>query len=231
MTSSQTQIFQSDASSPNTRLAMSTKMGASSVNMGWSINGDFTGGTLSHIGVNLQSFVLPVELTYFKGQAVTTGNQLLWQTATELNAHGFFIQRAKDGVKWENLTFASGKGNSATINNYSWLDEAPMMGLNYYRLKQVDNDGRINYSPVILISDNKTHGLSLYPNPSRDVLYYQYDDPSQITLVQLYDATGKRMQETRSITGQLSLQDLPSGLYLFVLQTQNGNIQQRIVKQ
>ncbi len=231
MTASQTQIFQSNASSPNTRLAMSTKTGASSVNMGWSINGDFTGGTSSHVGVNIRSFVLPVELTYFKGQAIKGGNQLLWQTATELNTHGFFIQRSKDGVIWQDVTFVSAKGYSATINNYSWLDKASSIGLNYYRLKQVDMDGGFNYSPIILISDNKTHVLSLYPNPSPDVLYYQYDDPSQITLVQLYDATGKLLQETTSINGQLSLQDLPLGLYLFVLQTENGNLQKRIVKQ
>ncbi len=231
LTSSQTQIFQSNASSPNTRLAMSTKAGATSVNMGWSINGDFTGGTSSHIAVNLRSFVVPVELTYFKGQAIKAGNQLLWQTASERNTHGFFIQRSNDGVKWQDVTFESGKGNSAMINNYSWLDQAPPIGLNYYRLKQVDRDGGFNYSPIILISDNKTHVLSLYPNPSSHVLYYQYDDLSQIKLIQLYDATGKRLVETKNINGQLSLLNLPAGLYLFVMQTVNGNFQQRIVKQ
>lgn len=231
MTSSQTEIFQSNASSPNTRLGMSTKTGAPSVNMGWSINGDFTGGTLSHVGVNIRSFVLPVELTYFKGQAIKGGNQLLWQTATELNTHGFFIQRSKDGIKWQDVTFISGKGYSTSLNNYTWLDPTPSIGLNYYRLKQVDIDGSFTYSPVIFINDNKSQKLFIYPNPSSDVLNYHYDDPSQIKLIQLYDATGKLLIETKNINGQLSLLKLPAGLYLFIMQTVNGNFQQRIIKQ
>lgn len=234
---SQSQLFQGSLSSPKVNMGMSTKAGASSVPMTWSINDNnsFTGGTGVHLGINIiwVNTILPIELTYFKGQVLKTGNQLLWQTNSELNNKGFYIQRAMDGIKWEDLSFVSGKGSSATINNYNWMDETPLSLTNYYRLKQLDNDGSFSYSPIISMGKKKTQGLLLYPNPTYDMLNYQYDDDdlSQITRVQIYDATGKLMQQTKHINGSFSMQDLPSGLYLFVMNTNNGSLQQRIVKQ
>jgi trimeric autotransporter adhesin len=186
------------------------------------------------LGVSIRSVSapLPVELTYFKGQAIKNGNQLLWQTASEINNKGFYIQRSKDGAKWQDLAFEAGKGTTLTAHNYEWVDDTPLLGHNYYRLKQVDNDGSFEFSPVILIIGAKNNNKTLvYPNPTSGDLFYESDDLKSVKRIQLYDVTGKLLQETTSINGKFSISHLPAGLYGFLMETTNGNVYERIVKQ
>jgi hypothetical protein len=215
-------------------MGMSVKAGTSpNVNMGWTINGTLGTGQAVFLGVNIRSTnaPLPVELTYFRGQSVKNGNQLLWQTATELNNKGFYTQRSKDGAKWQDLAFESGKGTSLKAHNYEWIDKVPMPGVNYYRLKQVDNDGSFKFSPVIVIIEGRNDKILVYPNPTSGDLFYESDDLNSVKRIQLYDATGKLLQETTNISGQFSIIHLPSGLYWFLIQTNNGHFYERIVKQ
>ena len=228
----QTQLFQSNASSPNTRIAMSNKPGAASVNMSWTINGDFNGGTSVQLGMNIKAAIpLPVELTSFKGLATRDGNRLLWQTASERDHAGFEIYRSPDGLRWEFLALVAGHGGSTQMENYSWLDKTPLSGAHYYRLKQVDTNGGFTYSPAILIRSGGSGALLLYPNPAGDAVFYQYDDLERVRRIQLYDATGKLMRETAQMDGRLPLYGLPVGLYWLTLQTDTGLIQQRVWKQ
>ena len=215
-------------------MGMSISAGASpNVVMGWTINGTLGTGQAVFHGVNIRSVnaPLPVELTYFRGQSVKNGHQLLWQTASELNNKGFYTQRSKDGAKWQDLAFESGKGTSLKTHNYEWIDKDPMLGYNYYRLKQVDYDGRFKYSPVILIIEGRNDKILVYPNPTSGDLFYEYDDFKSLKRIQLYDATGKLLQETTTINGQFSIAHLPSGLYWFLIETNNGHFYERIVKQ
>lgn len=236
ITADASQTGQINNTSPGTRidLGISIKAGASpTVNMGWTLNGTLTTGQAVLLGINVRASnpPLPIELTYFKGQAVKNGNKLLWQTASELNNKGFYIQRSKDAVNWQDLTFESGKGTTLTANNYEWLDNAPLIGYNYYRLQQVDYDGSFKFSPVLLIRDGKKDKIVVYPNPSSSDLFYESDDLESVKRIQLFDAIGKLLHETTNIDGKFSITNFPSGLYWFVIETSNGNIYERIIKQ
>jgi len=196
---------------------------------------------------------LPVEFTYFAAKAQKNGVALSWQTATETNNAGFEVQRLVDSGqstvdspqliedgKWEVLTFVKGHGTTVETQNYSYLDKdltgfQNLSGLTlYYRLRQVDHDGAFEYSEVIAVNakstiDNKQ--LHLFPNPVEDVLNYQVADLESVQRVQLFDVNGKLLRETTVIDGQLSLNALPKGVYLFVLETASGQLQQRVVKE
>ncbi len=232
----QTQEVQTTkTNSPVVYMGMSSQSGASpNVNMTWNFSTGTTLGTGQFVqhGINIRSSTtLPVALTYFKGQAIKNGNQLLWQTASEHNNKGFYIQRSKDGVKWQDLAFESGKGTTLMANNYEWVDNDLMLGYNYYRLKQVDNDGSFKFSPVILIIGGKNDKILVYPNPTSGDLFYESDDLKSVERIQLYDTMGKLLQETTNINGKFSIAHLPSGLYWLLIKTNNRNFYERIVKQ
>ena len=119
--------------------------------------------------------VLPIELEKFEVQEVADGVKLSWETATEVNNDYFEIERSIDGVSFESLQQINGAGESNIPIGYSWVDEQPFSGPNYYRLKQVDFDGRFSYSEIKVLQLNRL-GLSgkssylIQPNPAFEQL-------------------------------------------------------------
>ena len=110
---------------------------------------------------------LPVNLLELT--ATQQSNQVLlkWKTASELNNAGFEVQRSADNRHWENLKFIKGKGTTTNINGYQYRDQTPLFGINYYRLKQVDFDGKFEYSPIKAITNTADRmSVVVYPNPS-----------------------------------------------------------------
>lgn len=118
-------------------------------------------------GVVDSIIVTPVHLTTFSVNKLEKNVQLKWVTASEKNNSHFNIQRSNDGLNFENITKVIGKGNASSINNYSYLDvNVPNNNL-YYRLQQLDIDGKSTLSAVKLIKyDTKANiELGVYPNP------------------------------------------------------------------
>ena len=115
---------------------------------------------------------LPVKLTSFKGENKGTINKLSWTTATEINNSGFELQRSSDGVNFHKIAFVDSKGRSGNSNtdlSYSIEDINPFPGNNYYRLKQIDINGRFEYSKVILLKQAKPNVIivkNIFPNPA-----------------------------------------------------------------
>ncbi len=187
----------------------------------------------NNVGANYQMGVgalLPVELTTFSGKVTKAGNALNWSTASELNNSHFEIQRSKAGKSWQAIGKVQGAGTTLEAQTYTFVDDNPLPGANYYRLKQMDVDGTFAYSDAIQLIA-KTATVQIFPNPVTEVLNYQFTDVQEVERVQLFDVNGKLVRETTAVTGQLSMTDLPKGVYLFVLETAGERVQQRIVKQ
>lgn len=119
---------------------------------------------------------LPVTITSFKGERQGINNLLSWTTATEVNNAGFQLQRSADGVNFTTLAYVDSKapnGNSSAALTYNFTDVKPLIGSGYYRLKQLDKDGKATLSEVVLIKGVKPSKLelvSVYPNPVINVL-------------------------------------------------------------
>jgi hypothetical protein len=112
-----------------------------------------------------------------------------------------------------------GQGNSLELEEYNFTDTRPHQGLNYYRLRQIDFDDATEYSPIeVVIWQNKVASdISIYPNPTSDLLYLQTHTAIQEAQVVIYDEMGRLVKRTTVNSATVSVQDLPIGSYLLVL--------------
>ena len=117
--------------------------------------------------INLSgAVVLPIELLNFDAKLENGKVKLNWTTSSEINNKEFVVQRiAYRGDGFEDVTTVPGSGNSNQIKNYSAVDESPLKGLSYYRIKQVDFDAKYSHSEIRLINNNPKTELSIHPNP------------------------------------------------------------------
>jgi hypothetical protein len=111
---------------------------------------------------------LPVELTAFRATAAGVAVDLTWNTASEKNNAGFEVERSADGEAFAGLARVAGAGASQTPRSYHYRDAAPLSGVSYYRLRQVDADGTAHYSPVQTLTRTAPAAVAAYPNPTAD---------------------------------------------------------------
>jgi uncharacterized repeat protein (TIGR01451 family) len=167
---------------------------------------------------------LPVVLTAFTASAVQNRDaQLAWTTASEVNSATFEVERSFDGLSFAKIGQVAAKGTSLTPTTYALTDNgvaARAQGPVYYRLKQVDLDGKTAYSPVRTLSFLKAASLalSLYPNPAQFATSLDLSAlPAGATYqVSLLDATGRLVRTATLAGGQvqpLDLHELASGSY------------------
>ncbi len=111
---------------------------------------------------------LPVHLISFT--AVPDGNRTLlnWITANEVNCDYFDVERSPNGTAYNFVISQKGFGNSNAEQQYQTYDDKPLQGWNYYRLKQVDMDGRFRYSNVVPVffGTATNTAILVYPNPT-----------------------------------------------------------------
>ncbi len=127
-------------------------------------------GVAPSIGAFEYNSTLSVSFANFKVESKGNTSLLSWITTEEINNAGFWIEESKDGVLFNTINFVPSKaatGNYAGTINYSFTDEHPYDGLNYYRLKQIDREGGQTYSSLIELKNKKisTAQISVYPNP------------------------------------------------------------------
>lgn len=159
--------------------------------------------------------VLPIALFAFSGVKQTEGVLLEWQTSSETNNQLFTIERSIDGRAWQPLANIKGAGNSLELKPYSFLDSAPLIGLQYYRLKQIDYNGTFDYSKTISINwDKATSTISIFPNPTSEQLAIDWGSSSGQLNIQIYDTAGNL---TMSVNGKeqqdIDVSDLNKGMY------------------
>ena len=138
---------------------------------------------------------LPIELISFTASFNETNRtvDLNWVTATELDNDYFSIERSVDGILWEEINQVDGAGNSAMTIEYNEVDEHPIIGHSYYRLKQTDFDGDFEYSPIVGVNIEKAD-FNLYPNPvSVGESIVVQTDKETIGLITIYDLQGKQI--------------------------------------
>jgi hypothetical protein len=196
------------------------------------INSDNSGNLVDYNfdNITFQEAILPVELVTFKGISGENGINLEWQTATEVNNHGFEIERITNS-SWVKIGFVEGKGNSNTKNNYSFNDKFPIGDTVHYRLKQIDNDGKFKYSNEIEVTSGqfpKEYYLSQnYPNPFNPGTVINFRTPKAGKVVlKIYDLLGKEVvtlvdgyKSPGSYSVTFNASAYSSGIYIYVLKS------------
>ncbi len=172
---------------------------------------------------------LPVELTSFTSNASAAGVTLMWTTASEINNHGFEVQRSYDGNIFSAVGFVNGFGTSTEIHNYTFTDkpENNTSGTFYYRLKQVDMNGQSTYSQVLTVKFDllpTIYSLAQnFPNPFNPSTTIKYTVPQNGPVtIKLYDVTGREVatlvNEVKTVGSydlKFNASGLASGVYIY----------------
>ncbi|MCG6913343.1 S8 family peptidase [bacterium BMS3Abin03] len=168
--------------------------------------------------------VVSVELTSFKGNYYDGSVQLEWFTSKETNNYGFEIQKRYDNTEFEKIGFVQGSNNTTEGNDYSFTDTDLLSYRIYYRLKQIDFNGKFKYSDVVMVEDPALNEFQLYrnyPNPFNPSTTISYSLPRQARIkIALYNILGNLVEilfdgEQTAGIHQLILnaKDLSSGVY------------------
>jgi pimeloyl-ACP methyl ester carboxylesterase len=179
---------------------------------------------------------LPLSLLNFN--AILSNKQVLlnWQTTQEINTSHFIIERSTNGADFSSIGKVIASGNSSATKNYSYIDDKPISGTNYYRLKMVDLDGQFIYSKIIAVKNDASNLLRIYPNPANEILYVQANEDNDLTALQIFDAGGRKLKEEKVVlngnaTHSINIKDLPKGVYNLLLKSKTINEHQKFVKQ
>nr|WP_294860700.1 PKD domain-containing protein [uncultured Fluviicola sp.] len=179
---------------------------------------------------------LPIGLVSFEATALDNNSvRLNWETSSEQDNDYFTVERSLSGVDgWEAIGIVSGAGNSETPKYYSMMDNLPLSGVSYYRLKQTDYNGqeRIHDMESVYIDIAGVGDLVLFPNPATDLVTVKGDLVSLSTF-KLLNAMGQdiRMNVTSYKQGDgtlvLDISSLKSGVYM----VKNGSKVYSLIKQ
>ncbi len=184
-------------------------------------------GSFSPFAIGESNFTLPVTWLSFSGKAIGKTVVLDWATASEQNNHHFEIERSSDGIHFTSIGKVNASGNPGTNNEYRFTDLNPLNGAAYYRLKQVDLDGKFHYSIIISITTIEVNGFSIYSEPGSGLMTLTI--PSSVTgLVDiiLFDGLGRQLQQQQGVAGQqlISLRGNQSGGVVYVKVLKQGRV-------
>ncbi len=167
----------------------------------------------------LSDFVLPVVLTSFEAGPASNGTKLNWTTASENNSQSFEVERSSDGNAYQTIAHIPAMGVSLSPHTYSYTDQVSN-GTYYYRLRQVNSEGRSAYSSVVTIQNSTVEKFSVSYNTSVKTLTATVHENDQLTVLNLL---GQPLQHFRAVSGvnTFSLASLPNGVYLLHSREQN----------
>ena len=225
------------------RAAITIETGADISAYAKTVNGMLSGG-----GTWNGSFPLPVELFSFTAFADKNGVTLSWKTATEVNNYGFEIERAMENRtlssraetrddNWSKIGFVEGNGTTNAPKSYSFVDKSAS-GKKSYRLKQIDRDGKFEYSQTVevtaLIAPKEFALEQNYPNPFNPTTAISYQlSVNGFTTLKIYDAIGREVatlvnevKEAGYYSAQFDGAKLSSGIY-FAKLTSDRKMQMR----
>lgn len=179
--------------------------------------------------VEVACLAAPVELVFFRGKLENEAVVLTWQTATEKDNDYFLVEHSTNGSQFKTLERLTGKGASSATHNYLFQHWHPSSGANYYRLKQVDFDGKSEYSNIVSIVVGQEEETDIYPNPTAGSVFIKGNAPERVVTVT--DLTGRVILE-KNLSGSnlIDLDGQPKGIYFLEIQTENQKIVKRVLK-
>ena len=192
----------------------------------------FTFGTSStDINVN----PLPVTFVAFTGRQVGNSIVLEWATASESDNDYFEIERSIDGVNFVTVGYVDGAGNSNSLLNYQFADNAPEQGQLYYRLSQVDFDGTREYADkivTVLYAGDDFDQLTIVPNPTHGLFRINVGRGMADGIVRLISQSGTvvRVFEINGCEQSLDISDLQDGVYILQYISNSKVLQHKVVK-
>lgn len=232
--------FKVTVNNPGSGSAVPTIINTARVQATSDANIDFTDdGTAI---MNPEAAALPVILTYFITSLQANKKvHITWGTSMEINCKYFDVERSIDGNLFNAITTIQGNGTTSLAHNYAITDEVATINspVVYYRLKQVDLDGKKSYSPINAVRlKNDKRKLIVSPNPFTDYLNINFEwARKEPVTIKIFDALGKQVSlkliEVNKGTNFIRLVDLEklqAGNYYIAIASSEEKIIQNILK-
>lgn len=182
-----------------------------------------TDGMYVSLGNSSKIYPLPIELLNFSARLRDDYVDINWSTASENNNETFLIERSEEDLNWKEIAETPGAGNSNITLYYNQKDREPLSGVSYYRLKQVDYDGKYKYSNVVSVVNataSTSDDIYLFPNPSKSGMVYlrlPFAFAKADAQISIYNISGIKVLGTILNTGtalrELNYGDLSPGVY------------------
>ncbi len=160
---------------------------------------------------------LPVEFLNFETNLENQKTLIYWSTASERNNLKFIVERSKDYINWHEIDEIMGAINSTSEQIYSTYDFNPYNGINYYRIKQIDIDGKFSYSFVRSINTEKE--LLLSPNPNNGQFNLYGLDKNVDNEIAIYNLFGQKITEikTNKTQEEINISEFENGVYYMII--------------
>jgi hypothetical protein len=172
---------------------------------------------------------LPAQLVSFNAKQENQFRIVLsWSTLQEINMKKINVEKSYNGTTWQPIGEVSPKGSANEQSKYVYHDDKPSEGLNYYRLKNSDQDGHFEYSNVVQVNFKESvSNFSVYPNPAKDkISIYTKGVIGQDIQIQLFQKNGILIQHKIMQSGNvqtMNISDLSNGIYFIRILDANGN--------
>jgi len=153
---------------------------------------------------------------------------ITWSIASQLNNDKYIIEHShpesfRDGRNFSPIGEITGDGTSNETKHYEYIHSSPSIGINYYRIKQVDYDDKYSYSDIVSVRYEGNSNINIYPNPTTSEVTIKV--PAATTL-RIMDVYGKLYYHQVISEGQntINLSELPSGILIFVVGDQRYKV-------
>lgn len=170
--------------------------------------------------------IMPVELMFLKSVLEAKAIRLEWATASEGNSSHFEVERSTNGLAFEKIGLVLSNNFSSQKINYSFLDDQPLTGTSYYRLRQVDLDGAFAYSKHITVRRSGPVAFKLHSNLVTNDLHFELPPSATATQLLIYNKLGKLAFSdairVKTTDLHININHLQSGYYFVVLQDEIG---------
>ena len=191
------------------------------------------GTTIGRELYSLSLSVLPITGLEFNVQKQNTVAELTFKTKTEINNKGFVIEHSLNAQQYDSIGYVVAKSINSYGASYTFIDAKPADGKNYYRLKQIDFDGKINYSVVRFVDFSRDAYVKVYPNPTSDVLNISTGYNFKNASLKIYSSNAQLVKQqvvNGSGTISINIKDLPAGFYNVTVKDELHTVQLVFIK-
>lgn len=183
-------------------------------------------------GASLDCVLLPVDFIGLDAVLLNDAIEVQWTTASEVDASHYIVERSTDAFVYTPLGTVQAMGNTTNLTRYTFVDDAPEEGLNYYRVQQVDLDGTTTTSPAdYAIYRKATTEMVVFPNPAGDILFASFEMPEDDAVIwRILDANGRLLEQDlyQGTKGNMlidvPLERLATGSYTLLVNDSRGKM-------
>jgi len=211
-----------------TNLAIANPVSVTSTNVSFKLPATLLPKGYYTILYSANPIPLPVTLNSFTATGQGNAALLQWSTTQQTAFSGFSIQRSIDGTNFSAIGNVTATAATGDLQQYSFADNTPLPGMNYYRLAMIDQDGTTSWSPIRSVSfasGNAASSVTIYPNPVVSQLHVALTDAAGSAVIRLVNSRGQVMKTTAAVapvTLDIAMNGLTAGVYFLTVDGANG---------